>query len=172
MPIVPNLLFIGVGGVMLWQILTAPPGRLPQPGDPGPWALPTVLAVLMIVLGCVEVLRGLRTRPLVATPNVSDADIPAPADGEGSGVTSLAPPNWPVRLIFVVALIGYVLLFTQAGFTVATFAFLAVAITTLGGMSLRRLGSAILIGAIASLSIGWLLAGIVGVPLPGVLLLP
>lgn len=172
MTIVPNLFFIVVGAGMLWQILIAPPGRLPQPGDPGPWLLPTALAVLMIVLGCAELWRGMRRKEVQLSESTLEAIKSERREQDAAGVETLAPPKWPARIVFVVALLAYVMLFARLGFTLSTFAFLLVAVTALTGPTLRGIGFAAVIGAVASLCIGWLLAGVVGVPLPGVLLLP
>ncbi len=174
MTIVPNIFFIGVGVVMLWQILVAPAGRLPQPGDPGPWVLPAALAVMMIALGVLEIMRGMRRRHAARSLSVEthEAIAATQADMGDADVGTLEPPSWPARLIFVAALLGYVALFTRLGFTLSTAAFLLVAIIALTGRTLRGAIVAAIVAVVASLAIGWLLAGLVGVPLPGVLLLP
>lgn len=163
-----NLLFIGIGLVMIWQIMTAPAGRALQPGDPGPWALPTLLAITLICLGLAEIIRKARKKPV-------ESGVPSP-DRQGApmdaAVSLQAPPPVRGRIIFVVALLVYVALFQMLGFTLSTAGFVFVAVMALSENATKAIIPAVLTAVLTSLAIGWLLAGIVGVPLPGVLLVP
>lgn len=165
-----NLGFVALGGGMLWQIATAPQGRALQPGDPGPWALPTALALLMVVLGLVETLRSLRARPLPADRRavLEQAAAEHVEQRDDSGVEQIAAPGWPARAIFVAALLAYVALFTLAGFSLASFGFLLVAGLGLAGLSRRAVFTTTAVALATTLALGTLLAGVVGVPLPGV----
>lgn len=170
MNIIPNLFFIGIGGLMIWQIVTAPAGRALQPGDPGPWALPMLLGLTLVALGAAEIIRKARRRP--ATGAASDTaetvgDLP-----QDVGISLLAPPPVPRRIVFLVALLAYVAGFQALGFTLATAAFLFVAVIALSETGVKALLPAAMTAVLTSLAIGWLLAGVVGVPLPGVLLVP
>ncbi|WP_394207441.1 tripartite tricarboxylate transporter TctB family protein [Paracoccus litorisediminis] len=169
--VLPNVLFIGMGIMMFWQIQTAPAGRALQSGDPGPWILPSMLAALMIIIGAAEVVRHVRKGN--ASIGTSDA---APDDNaeaeEDTGVTQLAPPPMVVRIVFVVALLAYVTLFQTLGFTLATISFVFATVVVLAELTVRNILRAALTAMVTSLAIGWMLAGVVGVPLPGVLLVP
>lgn len=173
MTIIPNLFFVAVGSLMLLQIAIAPAGRQLQAGDPGPWVLPAFLAVLMILLGVIQILRDLiRRRSSEALSTRSqDAITSSQADMSDAGVTMLPSPNWRARIIFSGALLGYVALFTTLGFTLSTAAFLVIGISAFTGLRARALAVAALVAIVASLCLGWLLAGVVGVSLPGVMLL-
>lgn len=169
--VLPNILFIGIGVVMFWQIQTAPAGRALQPGDPGPWILPAILAALMIVMGAAEVVRHLR-RDKAATLQPETAAEDKAEAVEDVGVTRLAPPPVVARIVFVVALLAYVALFQMLGFTLATIGFVFAAVVVLSELTFRNMLRAAVTAVLTSLVIGWVLAGVVGVPLPGVLLVP
>jgi hypothetical protein len=168
MKYVPNVLFIVIGCLMIWQILSAPLGRSLQIGDPGPWFLPAVLASLLIFLGGVEFIRTFRKSKQL--PDSGSSQLKEVFD-EGlveSGVETIPAPNWRSRIVFVLSVIGYVAVYTYWGFSVSTFLFVSISILSLSNLSPKSILAAILTALITTLFVGWLLAGVVGVPLPGV----
>ncbi len=165
---VPNVLFIVIGCLMIWQILSAPLGRSLQIGDPGPWFLPTVLASLLIFLGTVEFIRIYRQSKRLSDKSSAQSKEELDAELVESGVGTIPAPNWYARIVFALSVIAYVALYTYWGFSVSTFLFVSIAILSLSTLSPKSILVAILIALITTLFVGWLLAGVVGVPLPGV----
>lgn len=157
-----GLIFIVTGVAMAWDSWQIPaPFR--NMGDPGPGLLPLSLAIAMILLGTVLILRA----PHIQA--VTEADTPAdPADG-GYETILIAPPATLVRIALVAVTLGYVALFPRLGFTIATLPFLLLATALLGKFDLRSLVRAVIVSTTATLLVGWVLAGLVGLPLPGVL---
>lgn len=157
-----GLFFIVTGVAMAWDSwqIAAPFRNM---GDPGPGLLPLSLAIAMVFLGTVLILRAPHIQP------VADEHAPAnPGDG-GAETILIAPPGILVRIAVAAVTLGYVALFPRLGFTMATLPFLLLATALLGKFELRSLGMAVIVATTATLLVGWVLAGLVGLPLPGVL---
>jgi len=133
-----------------------------QLGDPGPRIVPFILAAGLAILGLALILR----RPAAASPVSADAAAAVEPD---AGYEFLAPPAVPVRIALALAFITYIALFERIGFSIATFAFLAVSVFLLGRWDLRGAGIALAAAAITTLAVGTFLQRVIGVPLPGVL---
>lgn len=130
-------------------------------GDPGPKLVPYLLSAGLGLLGLLLVLR----RQKQETSSVSEPDE-QPA---GSGVETLAPPSRPVQMALAVALVAYIAFFERLGFTLATFMFLVVAMGLLAPRTPRCIAVSIGLSAVLTLAVGGFLAGVIGIPLPGVL---
>ena len=123
-------------------------------GDPGPTLLPNIVAVLMGVLG--------------ALLFISKDEAPA-ASTSGKGEP---PTRGGLAILFAsgAAVIGYVVLFKLAGFTIATWLYLIAGITILGTRSPRAVIVYALAAGAVSLVLGFVLTTLLELPLPGVLL--
>lgn len=132
-------------------------------GDPGPGLLPLSLGVAMAFLGLLLALRPAALQP--------EAGAESAADGADTHTMTIrvAPPGMLVRSVIAAATLAYVALFPRLGFTLATLPFLLITIALLGKFEVRSLVSAAVVGTVATLLVGWVLAGLVGLPLPGVL---
>lgn len=159
----PGVIFAVLGLGMLWQMPAAPQANTGA-GDPGPWIFPTVLALLMIVLGLVDVLRVTRKAETGA-----DASETPQAEPDSDLVDYLVPPPRWAQLGIVVLLIAYVAVFERLGYTVATMLFLAGTVFLLSRRRMRDMAVAGAVAVVATLAFGFLLYRLVGVPLPGAL---
>jgi|HigsolmetaAR204D_1030405.scaffolds.fasta_scaffold03832_5 MYXO-CTERM domain-containing protein len=130
-------------------------------GDPGPKLVPFILSAGLGLLGLLLVLR----RRKRAEASVSE---PGGQSTEG-GVEMLAPPSGPVQTALAVAFVAYIAFFERLGFTLATFMFLVVAMVLLAPRTPRSIVVSVGLSAALTLAVGGFLAGVIGVPLPGVL---
>ena len=134
-----------------------------QLGDPGPRLLPTALGIGMATLGTL-----LAVRRRVIESDEEGAASAEPATEKGLDLR--APPSRIVQVALAAVLVAYVALFERLGFTLATFGFLAAAILLLGSLRPAHIAAGLALAAAATLAVGAFLAGVIGVPLPGVLL--
>lgn len=150
--------FFILGIVMAWASTQIAFPMLGE-GDPGPQVLPLALGVLIALLGAMLSLRKPAVEAGGEGPLFDDADT-----------ATLIPAETPLmRVVHVVNLVAYAVLFERLGFTLSTFIFLAVAIFLLGARTLRGGIAAVMVAALVSLVVGSGLKLGVGVSLPGVL---
>ncbi|WP_028240397.1 tripartite tricarboxylate transporter TctB family protein [Stutzerimonas azotifigens] len=135
-----GLLFVVVGLALAlygWNLPTA--NRL---GDVGSGFLPTILGAMIALLGAV----------LVIAPRSEECL----AIGKGRLGTALG---------FIAAGVAHAALFVWFGFSFPTFAFLAVTMFMLSDHSLRALALSLVVAALFTGLLGWLLYGVLRVPL-------
>lgn len=165
----PSFLFSGLGIVMLWQIVSAPQLRNIQIGDPGPWFFPSTLAIVLIGLGIVlGIGEHKRSNSQVEKSDQNETVDNISSEQPSVEISMLAPPSIFVRVVILLAVIGYVFLFERAGFSIATTIFLCITTVALSPKKPATIAIAITTSILATLLIGWLLADVVNVPLQGV----
>ena len=154
--------YIGAGFFVLGAVMAWASSRIAYPmlgqGDPGPQVLPFALGVLIAILGAGLCLRQ---------PGAAIAGRAVTDEADTATVIPAEPPI--LRVAHAANLVAYALLFERLGFSVATFAFLSIAIFLLGQRNVRGALWAVLTAAIVTLVVGSGLKTGVGVQLPGVL---
>lgn len=143
-------------------------GREPRlsPGDPGPWLLPSVYGVGLLILSVALLVHSIRRKPVsdatLQAAKAFAAEHPEEAEATPASETAMLPKLAAVAVLSI----AYVWTFANLGFYLTTGAFLFLAIVALGARSLRALGVAALVAVTTTAVVGLVLTHFLEVSLP------
>ena len=131
-------------------------------GDPGPRLLPNILSLLMILLGALLALRSPVTvagQGMESRTEEADEDVPT---------LMLPPPPMARRLGIGAAFVTYLALFEPLGFSLSSVLFLAVTMSLMDELTLRRIVTRSLAALVVVVPLGLLLAHVLKLPVAGI----
>lgn len=150
---------LGVGMFYLTGRITQ---AFPDTGDPGPRLLPTILSLLMILLGALLALR-------MSAAGAGQSSASGAAKTEQDVPTILLPPPPMARRLGIGgAFVAFLALFEPLGFSLSSTLFLAISMSLMDALTLRRIVARSLAAMVMVVMLGLLLAHVLKLPVPGI----